>query len=52
VGKLNAIANTDGKGRDDLTVEVLEAAENVLATVTERQARSVRVLAEKIRESF
>ncbi len=46
------MANIDGKGRDDLTFEVLAAAENVLATVTEFQSRSVRVLAEKIRESF
>lgn len=34
ISKLNSIANVDGKGRDDLTFEVLIAAENVLATVT------------------
>jgi hypothetical protein len=52
ISRLNSVANIDGKGRDDLTFEVLTAAENVLATVTEFQSRSVRVLAEKIRESF
>lgn len=52
VSRLNAVANIDGKGRDDLTFEVLAAAENVLATVTDLQSRSVRVLAERIRESW
>ncbi len=46
------MANIDGKGRDDLTFEILSAAENVLATITQFQSRSVRVLAEKIRESY
>ena len=43
------MANLDGKGRDDLSFEILAAAENVLATVTELQSRSVRALAERIR---
>jgi len=42
---LNSVANVEGKGRDDLGFEVLLAAEQVLASVTEDQAKSIRILA-------
>eukprot|EP00826_Nyctotherus_ovalis_P034138 TRINITY_DN2800_c0_g1_i6.p1 TRINITY_DN2800_c0_g1~~TRINITY_DN2800_c0_g1_i6.p1 ORF type:complete len:290 (+),score=100.41 TRINITY_DN2800_c0_g1_i6:655-1524(+) len=47
--KINSVANYEGKGRDDLGVEILLAAESVL-----REDRSVAVkrLALRIRESF
>ena len=34
VGKLNSVANIEGKGRDDLGLEVLLAAEQVITRVT------------------
>lgn len=46
------MANIEGKGRDDLGIEVLLAAEQVLSSVTEDQAKSIRILAEKIRSSW
>jgi hypothetical protein len=52
VSRLNSVANVEGKGRDDLGIEVLLAAEQVLTRVTENQALSVRMLAEKIRSSW
>ncbi len=52
ISRLNSVANIEGKGRDDLGIQVLLAAEQVLASVTEDQARSVRILAEKIRSSW
>ena len=52
ISRLNSVANIEGKGRDDLGIEALLAAEQVLGSVTEEQARSVRILAEKIRSSW
>ena len=34
ISKLNSVANIEGKGRDDLGIEVLQAAEQVLTRVT------------------
>jgi hypothetical protein len=42
---LNAVANVEGKGRDDLGLEILIAAEQILGSVTEDQAKSIRILA-------
>lgn len=52
IGKLNSVANTSGKGRDDLSYEILLAAENVLTKISDSQSKSIRIVAEKIRESF
>ncbi len=50
--QLNSVANSEGKGRDDLTVEILVAAENISRRVSIAQSRAVRVLAEQIKTSF
>lgn len=52
IGKLNSVANISGKGRDDLSYNILLAAENVLTKISDSQSKSIRIVAEKIRESF
>ena len=52
IGKLNSVANISGKGRDDLAYEILLAAQNVLTKISDSQSKSIRIVAEKIRESF
>lgn len=50
--RINAVANTEGKGRDDLDFNILEEAEGIIRKVTEQQSQGVRLLAEKIRTVF
>ena len=50
--QLNSVANSEGKGRDDLTVEILVAAESISRRVSIAQSRAVRTLAEQIKTSF
>ena len=50
--QINKVANTNGKGRDDLNLEILLAAEGVLRRVSTNQSRSARFLAEKVKQSF
>ena len=52
VSNINTVANSDGKGRDDLGVEILIAAEGMLRRISPSQSKSVRKLAENIRSSF
>jgi hypothetical protein len=52
ISKINSVANVEGKGRDDLDYEILEEAESILRRVTKQQSNAVRILAEKIRQSF
>ena len=49
IAKLNSIANINGKGRDDLSYDILVAAENVLKKISDSQSKSLRTVAEKIR---
>jgi len=49
---INAVANEIGKGRDDLTVNILLDAESVSRKVSETQSRAVRKLADDIKKSF
>lgn len=49
---INTVANEDGKGRDDLGIEILIAAEGILRKISPSQSKSVRKLAENIRSSF
>ncbi len=51
-GHINAVANMEGKGRDDLGVDILTEAENIIRRVSESQSRAVRRLAEDIKKSF
>ncbi len=52
MGQINSVANSEGKGRDDLKIEVLEAAEGILRRISPDQSMAVRKLAEEIRTSF
>jgi hypothetical protein len=46
------VANSEGKGRDDLNLDILIAAEGVLRKVSDSKSKSVRYLAENIKKSF
>jgi hypothetical protein len=50
--QMNAVANSEGKGRDDLSIEILLAAENISRRVSCSQSRAVRKLAEAIKKAF
>ncbi|KAL4464053.1 hypothetical protein ABPG74_005990 [Tetrahymena malaccensis] len=52
IAQMNAVANMEGKGRDDLDIEILIQAEGILRKVTNEQSRAVRVLAEEIKNNF
>lgn len=52
IAKINSVANNDGKGRDDLDINILVAAEGILRRISPSQSMSVRKLAENIRSSF
>jgi len=52
VNKINAVANRDGKGRDDLEVELLFQAEGICRRISSSQSKAVRKLAEGIRKSL
>ena len=49
---MNSVANVEGKGRDDLGVEVLEEAEKVLMQVSKAESETLRSLAENIKQIF
>ncbi|OMJ70096.1 hypothetical protein SteCoe_32013 [Stentor coeruleus] len=51
IGKINSVANIEGKGRDDLTIDILKASEGLLRRMS-TQTKCIRNLAEKIRQSF
>ena len=50
--KINQIANINGKGRSDLSSEILFRAEKVLVTVSENQSKGMRNLALKIKNAL
>jgi hypothetical protein len=52
ISKINSIANYDGHGRDDLTYDILDAAEEVLLKVSVCESESLRKLAVNIKTSF
>lgn len=52
ISQINAVANIEGKGRDDLSYDILAEAEGVLRRVTKEQSVAVRSLADQIRKSF
>lgn len=52
ISLINSVANYDGKGRDDLSVQILNSAESMLRTISPNQSKSVRKLAENIIASF
>jgi hypothetical protein len=48
-GKVNSVANIAGKGRDDLSIEILNTAEDVSRKVSNYKSRAVRKLADQIK---
>lgn len=50
--QINSVANSEGKGRDDLFVDILIAAENISRRISNSQSRAVRNLAERIKKAF
>ena len=46
------MANYEGRGRDDLSISILQKAEHILRTISPNQSKSVRKLADNIRTSF
>ena len=52
IGKINAVANVEGKGRDDLTLEILTTAEAFARRVFATQSQAVLQLAEQIKQVF
>jgi len=51
-GQINAVANADGKGRDDLEIDILIAAESMSRRISNTQSKAVRKLADQIRKAF
>lgn len=51
-GNINSVTNPEGKGRDDLSVDILIAAEGISRRISNLQSRAVRKLAEQIRKAF
>ena len=52
LNKINSVANPDGKGRDDLEVEILLQSEGICRRISSSQSKAVRKLAEGIKKSF
>jgi hypothetical protein len=52
VCQLNSVANTEGKGRDDLTYDILLAAEGISRRISSSQSTAVRMLADEIKKAF
>lgn len=52
LGKINSVANPEGMGRDDLTNDILLAAEGIFRRVSPHQSKAVRILAERIKKTF
>jgi hypothetical protein len=52
IGQINSVANPEGTGRDDLSIEILIKSESLIRRVSNTQSKSVRVLADKIKKSF
>lgn len=52
LGKINSVANPEGMGRDDLSNEILLAAEGIYRRISPAQSKAVRNLAERIKKAF
>ena len=52
LSNLNKVANIEGKGRDDLGVDILFKAESVLLTVSDGKSKGMRNLATSIKQSL
>jgi hypothetical protein len=52
LGKLNSVSNVEGKGRDDLTIDILLLAEGLMRRPHPVQSRAINNLYDSIRKSF
>lgn len=52
IGRLNAVANVEGHGRDDLDAAVLAAAEQLLVEISASESEAVRRLAMNVKKTF
>lgn len=52
LGKINSVANPDGMGRDDLSNDILLAAEGIYRRISPAQSKAVRNLVERIKKTF
>lgn len=52
LGKINSVANPEGMGRDDLSNEIILAAEGIYRRISPAQSKAVRSLAERIKKSL
>lgn len=52
IAKLNSVANVEGHGRDDLSNEILKAADRMLREVSPSESESIRKLARNVKNSF
>ena len=52
ISEINRVANTEGKGRDDLSLDILIEAEGIMRRISSNQCKSVRFIAERIKQSF
>lgn len=52
LGKINSVANPEGMGRDDLSNDILLAAEGIYRRISPAQSKAVRNLAERIKKAF
>jgi hypothetical protein len=50
--QINKVANSEGKGRDDLTLDILIAADGVMRKISHSKSKSLRHLAENIKKTF
>merc|ERR1712096_130549 len=50
--KIDAVANPEGKGRDDLKINILIQAEGLSRRISSVQSKAVRILADQIRQAF
>ena len=50
--KINEIANVQGNGRNDLNVDILIAAEDILRKITNGRSRAIRILGNRIKKDF
>lgn len=52
ITELNKIANINGKGRDDLSIDILYKSENVLCTISDIKSKGMRKLAKSVKNSL
>lgn len=52
IGKINSVANPEGMGRDDLSNDILLAAEGIYRRVSPVQSKAARNLAERIKKAL